>query len=89
MTAALTPALHRLCFFFGADLVRGARPAPALAVPKNEEFVSFKSTEIVPAFVNTGKVEDSVALCELYGAMCAAITIPPRGALIFNVDGTF
>ena len=62
-------------------------PQKGIDYPESEAYMGFKATEIVPLIMCRTN-EHAIQQAELQGAIACAISLPPLGGLVFNVDGT-
>ena len=68
------------------EAAKAGQPDPHVHQPTEARYWGEKATEIVPCIVAINDAQ-AEALVELTGAGALCIVLPPKGSLIFNVDG--
>ena len=68
------------------DALAAGKADPHGGTPMCERYFGEKATEIVPCSFSTDSAQ-AEAMCELQGGSTTCITVPPKGAAIFNTDG--
>ena len=68
------------------EAAKAGQPDPHAHQPIEARYWGEKATEIVPCLVAIDDAQ-AEALAELQGAGALCIVLPPKGSLIFNVDG--